>query len=318
MKRRAGLAALLAACTAPAIGRNLRVGPDQRLHEVVAAAHDGDEVELDDTEHRGQTAVITQRRLTLRGRGPHTVLHADGAHAEGKALLVVRGGDVRIEGIEFRGTRVPAGNGCGIRFEQGRLAVADCGFFDNEMGLLTANVAAAELTVERCAFGQAPRHDGPLHHLLYVGRIGSLQLSDSRFSGGYRGHLVKSRAAVNHIRCNLLLDGPAGEASYEIDLPNGGRAWVQGNVIGQGPQPRNGVLLAFGAEGQPHADSHLVLTHNHFINDAGAPAAFVRHWAERLPPQATVQIEHNLFVGPAIDGSWGRPADGNVLLHTSD
>lgn len=318
MKRRAGLAAVLSACVAPALARNLRVGPQQRLHEVVAAARDGDEIELDAGDHHGQTALVTQQRLVLRSRGPRTVLHADGAQVEGKALIVVRGGDVRIEGIDFRGVRVPSGNGCGIRFEQGRLAVRACGFFDNEMGLLTSNVAQAQLAVDDCDFGQAPRHQGQLHHLLYAGRIGSLQLTRSRFSGGYRGHLVKSRAAQSHIVCNQLLDGPAGEASYEIDLPNGGRAWVQGNVIGQGPQPQNMALVAFGAEGQPHADSRLLLAHNHFINDADGPAAFVRHWPERLPPDVDLRIENNLFVGPALDGSWGRPDDGNVLVTQHD
>jgi hypothetical protein len=48
------------------------------------------------------------------------VLHADGLHAEGKALVVVRGGRrPRVENIEFRGARVPHGNGAGIRFERG-------------------------------------------------------------------------------------------------------------------------------------------------------------------------------------------------------
>jgi hypothetical protein len=48
------------------------------------------------------------------------VLLAAGHSAEDKAILVVRNGEVRIENIEFRGTRVPDGNGAGIRFERGR------------------------------------------------------------------------------------------------------------------------------------------------------------------------------------------------------
>lgn len=318
-RRRVGLAALLAASGAavitPAHGRTRAVRAGDSLHDAVAGAADGDTIELEPGPHHAQTAIVSQQRLTLRGAGGGTaVLHADGAHAEGKALIVVRGGQVHIEQLEFRGARVPDGNGAGIRFERGTLTLRRCAFFDNEMGLLTANHADAELTVEDCEFGQAPRHDGALHHLLYVGRIASLRLTGSRLGGGYRGHLVKSRAAVSRILCNRLVDGDDGEASYQIDLPNGGQAWVQGNVVAQGPRPQNTTLVAFGAEAQPHAASHLVMTHNHLLNDAEAPAAFVRHWPQRLPADALLHISSNLFVGNAADGSWGRPEDGNVLL----
>jgi len=315
VKRRPALAALLAAALPAVGGQTLQVARGDRLADAVAAARDGDTLEIEAGYHHGQCAVVTQRRLTLRAAGGGlAVLQADGAQAEGKALLVVRGGLVQVEGLEFRGCRVPAGNGAGIRFESGVLRVRRCRFVDNEMGLLTANMATATLVVEDCDFGQAPRHEGLLHHLLYVGRIARLRLAGSHFAGGWRGHLVKSRAAISDILCNRLVDGEAGEASYEIDLPNGGRARVQGNVVAQGPRSPNLALVAFGAEGAPHAASELLLSHNHLLNDAGQPAAFVRHWPDRLPADTVLRIEHNLFVGEAEPGSWGRPVDDNRLL----
>jgi hypothetical protein len=311
----AGLAAAAAASPARDGGRIWPLAVGESLRAVVAAARDGDVIELEAGEHRAQAAVVTQGELTMRAAaGGTAVLLADGAHAEGKALLVVRGGHVQIEGLEFRGARVPAGNGAGIRFERGALSLRRCRFFDNEMGLLSSNEAEARLDIDGCHFGEAPRHEGALHHLLYVGRIAWLRVRGSDFSGGWRGHLLKSRAAEHHILCNRLVDGDGGEASYEIDLPNGGLARVAGNVIGQGPRPQNAALVAFGAEGRPHGRSHLLLTHNHLLNDAEAPAAFVRHWPERLPADATVRIAHNLFVGAALDGSWGQPEDGNRRL----
>jgi hypothetical protein len=162
----------------------------------------------------GPRAVITQSRLTLRGVGVRPVLHAAGQNAEGKALIVVRGGDIRIENLEMRGARVASGNGAGIRLEGGRLQVERCAFFDNEMGLLTANRADIELTVHDCEFGEAPRHIGLLHHLLYVGRIGRFEIRGSRLQGGFRGHLIKSRARLNHIHANFAVDDETGEASY--------------------------------------------------------------------------------------------------------
>jgi hypothetical protein len=302
----------------PAAARNLRVQRGDRLHDVVAAAQDGDTVELEAGAHHGQTALITQRQLTLRGVGGRAVLHADGAHEEGKALLVIRGGQVRIEDLEFRGARVPDGNGAGIRFERGTLTLRRCAFFDNEMGLLSSNTPDADLVVEDCEFGAAPRHDGALHHLLYVGTMRSLTLSGSRFSGGWRGHLVKSRAARNLIRCNQLVDGDAGEASYELDLPNAGLAWVLGNLFGQGPRPQHPALLAYGADRQLHADSALYVAHNSFVNGAAWPATFVRHWPERLPPGTPVVLRNNLLAGPAIPGSGGRREDGNLALRLDD
>ena len=318
MKRRAGLLAGLAACALPARGRTLRVRVGDGLQEAVAAAQDGDTLELDAGDHRGQAAVITQRQLTLRGRAGRAVMHADGAHAEGKALLVIRGGAVRVEGIEFRGVRVPDGNGAGIRFERGQLDVHRCAFFDNEMGLLSANTAGAELAVIDCEFGQAPRHDGLLHHLLYVGTMHSLTLQGCRFSGGWRGHLVKSRAARNLIVCNQLVDGADGQASYELELPNGGLAWVLGNVLGQGPNPQNEALIAYHADRQGHTDNALFVAHNSFVNEAAAPAAFVRRWLDRLPAGSTIELRNNLYLGASVDGSWGSSNDGNVLRPLAD
>jgi hypothetical protein len=306
------LAAVLALALKPAGAAVIVLTPSGNLAQALASAADGDEIQLLAGDYRGQVGVIEQRRLTLRGVGGRPVLHAEGRHAEGKALLVVRGGQVLIEQIEFRGARVPDGNGAGIRFERGDLTLRRCAFFDNEMGLLSSNTPDAELLIEDCEFGQAPHHEGPLHHLLYVGTMGSLRLSGSRFSGGWRGHLLKSRAARNVIVCNQFVDGDDGEASYELDLPNAGLAWVLGNVIAQGPRPQNTALLAFGAERQLHPDSALFVAHNSFVNGADVPGAFVRQWPERQPAGCVVELRNNLLLGAAIDGSWGRIDHGNV------
>ncbi|HNT39420.1 MAG TPA: hypothetical protein PKO45_09910 [Rubrivivax sp.] len=314
MRRRDAVALPLLAALSAARARTLRVRRGQSLHEVLARAQDGDTVELDPGEHCGQAALIAHSRLTVRAAEGRAVLLAQGAQVEGKALLVVRGGRIEIEGLEFRGARVPAGNGAGIRFERGRLALRRCGFFDNEMGLLSAGRDDAELDIDDCAFGQAPRHEGMLHHLLYVGRIARLRVRHSHFSGGWRGHLLKSRAAASEILCNRLVDGEEGAASYQIDLPNGGLACVRGNVLGKSARAQNQALVAFGAEGQPHAASQLWFEDNLGVNEGAEPAFFVRHWPERLPADSGLALRNNRFAGPVVDGSWGRPEGGNRLL----
>ena len=253
------------------------------LSDAVRQARDGDTILVPSGEYRGDVAVLHQRRLTIRGVGRRPVLIADGRHAEGKAILVVRDGEVTIENLEFRGARVPDGNGAGIRFEKGKLTVRGCAFFDNENGLLTANFDSAELTIEDSEFAQAPRVEGKLHHLLYVGRIASLQVSGSRFHAGHVGHLLKSRARRTTLTYNLLLDGAGGRASYEVDLPNGGEALLLGNVIGQSAHTENRVVVAYGAEGNAWPQSRLRLAHNTLISEGIGPAWFLRVWKDRLP-----------------------------------
>ena len=283
----------------PLHAATLHVLQGQSLADALRRAADGDVIELAAGEHRGQVGVIEQRRLTLRGVGGRVVLHADGRHAEGKATLVVRNGDVQIEHIEFRGNRAPDGNGAGIRFERGRLTVLDCAFFDNQNGLLTSNDDAAELVVRDSEFGQAPA-GMRLPHLLYVGSIARFTLSGSRFSGGAQGHLVKSRARVNDVRNNRLVDGPGGQAAYELEFPNGGMVTVVGNVIGQSAGSSNPVLVSYGVEGYSAGPHSLVFSDNTLINHGSRSAVFVRV-RPALPPAALTVAGNRLF-GPGDPG----------------
>ena len=290
-------------------GKTIVVGPQEAIRRIDAAAalaRDGDTIEILPGEYAQQAVVWKQSRLTIRGKGARPVLLAAGAHAEGKALWVIRNGDMRIENLEFRGTRVPDGNGAGIRFENGRLTIRRCAFFDNETGILTSNASGAELVIEDSEFGTAPRHEGSLHHLLYVGRIANLRVTGSRFENGFRGHLLKSRARYNEIAYNWLVDGAEGKASYELEFPNGGVAWVIGNLIGQSRSTENGDVLSYGAEGAVWPENKLVLVHNTLINDA-VSGRFLHVWSDRLGGQVSVWAINNLLLG---HGQFEPPATG--------
>ena len=309
--------------TAPSVVPS--VAPSPRTHTVALGeslaaalqqAADGDVVQLQAGDHYGQVAVITHKRLTLRGVGGVAVLHASGQNAEGKAALVVRNGDVQVQHLEFRGNRVPDGNGAGIRFERGRLRVSHCGFFDNQNGILTSNHPGAELVVENSSFGQAPV-GAKLPHLIYVGNIAHFTLLGSHLSGGQEGHLVKSRARINHVRYNHLVDGDGGHAAYELEFPHGGVAHVVGNVIGQSAGTSNPGLVVFGAEGPgPTPREHaLVLVNNTFVNSGMRPAWFVRVHEAKLQQAVPQQLVNNLFVGLGVaDVGWGDLGQGNYLV----
>lgn len=287
------------------------VGPGERVTSIADAARlarDGEVVEIRPGTYRGQPAVWTQDRLLIRGSGERPVMLADGRNAEGKGIWVVRGGAVRIENIEFRGARVANANGAGIRFEKGHLTIHGCRFIDNEMGILTANQASQTLAISDSEFADAPHHPGDLHHLLYVGAIGKFVLRGSRFSGGYLGHLVKSRARESLVLNNMLVDGPDGKASYELEFPNGGLVYVIGNAIAQSTGTDNPAIVAYGAEGQRWPDNALYLAHNTLVNEHFS-GDFLRVWADKFAAGLDVWQINNLLVG---DGNFFRPAEGRV------
>lgn len=314
-RRLALVVGLLGCCAAlEGAAATLHVGPGglATIAEAARLARDGDVVEIAAGTYRGDVAVWTQRRLILRGVGGRPELVADGQSAEGKAIWVIRDGDFEIRNIAFRGARVASGNGAGIRFEKGRLAVRDCLFTDNEMGILTGNDPDSRLTIEDSEFAHAPRgKPHPLRHLLYVGHIGRMEVRGSHFHDGFVAHLVKSRARESDLRYNLVWDGPAGSASYEMDFPNGGVVTLIGNIVGQSAATSNPALISFGAEGSGWPEHRLTVAHNTLANGAGPAAHFLRVWTEKLGAVPS-RVISNLLVGPGVlEGARGDITESN-------
>lgn len=293
----------------------LRVGrrqPITTLAEAARRAQPGSIVEVQAGDYVGDVATWPQDDLSLRAVGGRVRVIAQGAHAQGKGLFVMTGQRQRIEGFDFVGTRVPDRNGAGIRLERGSLTLRDCRFHDNENGLLASNDPAITLDIEGCEFGRIAPGDGRTHNC-YVGAIARLSVTGSWFHSGHTGHLLKSRAAVNHVFYNRLADGP-GSASYELEFPNGGVAVVVGNLIEQGPSTQNFHLVGFGAEGLTHRRQALLMVNNTLIDRRAKGGVYLRvaNGVERvrilnnllagkheLPPGPGWEQHHNHFVEPA-------------------
>ena len=275
------------------------------LAEALKKAQDGDIIELLPGEYSGGL-FIEQRKLTLRGMAgaKPPVIKGDGKLANSKGLWTVRGGQVTVQNLEFRGARGADGSGAGVRHEGGELSIERCNFFNNEHGIFSSNDDKAQLRIESSAFGLAPKVRGGLHHLLNIGRIARLSISGSRFQQGFEGHLIRTRARENIISYNFIHDGVRGGASYEIDIANGGLATVVGNVIGQGADSQNPVLLAYGSEDQPWDKNVLLVAHNTFVNYGWLPAWVMRVFRDRLPADVEVVAVNNLVVGPGVF-TWG-------------
>lgn len=248
--------------------RILQVGPGRLLTRVSAAAaiaRDDDTIEIDAGEYRGDVAVWSHERLIIRAVGGRARLVAAGASAENKAIWVVRSKHLVVENIDFIGARVAGRNGAGIRFERGHMVVRNCAFFDNENGILTGNDAQTQLDIEGSEFGNNGHGDGYSHNL-YVGTIARLMVTASHFHHARVGHLLKSRAAESRILFNRLTDEIGGTASYELEFPSGGVAYVFGNIIQQGEQTSNPAMVSFGAEGYHWPRNALYLINNTMID----------------------------------------------------
>lgn len=293
MNFRISLSALLFFSIAPlfSVGAStLRVGPGQSFStpcQAFASAVSGDIIEIDaNGSYAGDVCAVLPSSLIIRGVNGRAVLDASGRSAEGKAIWVVKGSNTTIENVEFKNARVLDKNGAGIRLEGTNLTVRNCFFHHNENGILTGANANSEVLIERSEFAFNGAGDGYSHNM-YIGGIKKFTLRGSFSHDANVGHLVKSRAQENRIEYNRLTNENNGNASYEIDLPNGGRSYIIGNVIQQGPAASNSAMISFGAEGA-NAYNDLYLINNTIVNDrstgyfvnlrnASAPTAIARN-----------------------------------------
>ncbi len=286
--------------------RVLQVGPARTLQtpsQAARTARDGDIVEIDAGEYRGDAAVWRAHRLTLRAVGGMAVLRADGAAAEKKALWVIKGNDSVIDGIGFLEARVADRNGAGIRLEGRNLTVRNCLFRDNENGILTGQNPESDLLVEHSEFDHNGYGDGQSHNL-YVGALRRFTLRFSYSHTARIGHQVKSRAQETHLLFSRIADD-GGRASYLIDLPAGGLSYVAGNVLHQGAEAENFTMLSYGAEKVVHPENRLHLLHNTFINDRvqGCRAVFVSPFAEQALALNNLLVDCPKMEGPIRQGN---------------
>lgn len=291
----------------------LQVGWGKKyLFPSVAAkfAQDGDTVEIDAGDYPKDAATWKQNNLTIRAVGGKAHLKADGAHAEGKGIWVIRGNNVTIENIEFSGAKVHDNNGAGIRVEGAGFTIRNCYFHDNQNGILTGANKTSDILIENSEFSHNGAGDGKTHNM-YIGAVRSFTLKYSYSHHAQVGHNVKSRARTNYILYNRIMDEEDGNSSYDIDIPNGGIAYVIGNLIQQGPKTENSGMISFGAEGLKSSPNEFYLINNTLVNDRpqGGVFVFVK------PGTGPVRTVNNLFIGKgrieAADGEASHNIMGN-------
>jgi hypothetical protein len=88
------------------------------------------------------------------------------------------------------------------------------------------------------------------------------------------------------------MDEMSGDASYEIDLPNGGKSFVIGNVIHKGKNAENSSMLAYAAEGATNPVQELYVINNTFVSDR--PNTI---FAQVEGSPTSVSLVNNIFIG---------------------
>jgi hypothetical protein len=275
-----------------ATGRVLEVGAGKTYatpRAAAAVAVNGDVVKISAANYVGDVATWSANNLTICGVGGRAKLFANGVNEGGKAIWVIRGNDVVIDGIEFHNATVPDQNGAGIRTEGVNLTINNSGFYDNENGILGGS--AGIITVKRSEFARNGFGDGQSHNL-YINAVDQLNVYSSFFHEAKIGHNLKSRAKKTRIENSYFMDGPNGTASYQVDFSNGGAVYLRGNLFQKGPNADNSIAIAYGQEGLAAAPNTLEMIHNTVVMTRAGGAFIVARSGTQ-----SVTLTANLFAG---------------------
>jgi hypothetical protein len=260
--------------------------------------------------------------LTIVGTGGLAHLTPVGQPSNGEAALVQDTANLTLDHIEISGVTVPDGNGAGVRFESGTtLTLTDDWMHDNENGVLTSGVlAGATVDITNSEFSNNGNEAGNTHNI-YIGEVAQLTVTGSYFHDAKGGHEVKSRAENNTITNSRLQDGTA-DTSYQLDLPNGGNAVLNGDVLEKGVNASNGAVIHYGGELSPvYASSSLTIENCTIIDSGGHGRLFLFNQSVDGAGNPIVPvITNNTFYGITEADLSDHPVieSGNTFLPLSD
>jgi hypothetical protein len=284
----------------PSNRRVLTVGPGQEfatLSAALAASHDGDTIRVQAGTYLNDFASI-DAKVRVVGVGGMAHLVCTKPIPNDKGIFIVNT-DCILQNLEFSGAKGPSGNDAGIRWQGGNLTLENCYFHNNQDGLLGQG---GTLTIRNCEFAHNGAGDGFTHNL-YVGNANNLVVQHSYFYAAVVGHNIKSRARHTTITDSVIADGPDGTTSFSIDLPNGGLARIQNNLIEKGPKSEAGIIIAFGEEGHLKSPSSLTVQDNVVLNDQTAHPPTAVHNASPVPAQILGNRFYGLGAGQIASGS---------------
>ncbi|URW76097.1 right-handed parallel beta-helix repeat-containing protein [Sphingomonas donggukensis] len=236
----------------------------QRLDDAVGSIRMGTGTILIAPGTYHECTVQTGGHITFRAATPGSVVF-EGSPCEGKAIFVLRGLGSTVDGIIFRGVRVPDGNGAGIRTEMGNLTVTNSMFLDSQEGILGGEPAAQKIVIDKSTFAGLGQCDETTDcsHGIYLANQGSVTVTRSRFERGTGGHYVKVRSPSVTITDNSFDDTRGRKTNYMIDLPEGATGLIARNMFVQGRNKENWTgFIVVAAENRTYRSTGLRIEDN--------------------------------------------------------
>ena len=266
----------------------------------------GDTVEIDAGVYALDVARWSANNLLLKGVNGMAKLPSGGTTYGGKAIWVIAGDNTTVENIEFSEAACVDFNGAGIRQEGKNLTVRNCYFHHNEDGILAGTVNPSKILIEYSEFGYNGYGDGYSHNL-YINHVDTLIFQYNYTHHCKVGHEIKSRANVNFILYNRISDEDTATASRSIDLPNGGPAYIIGNVIEQGAFSQNSNIIGYGMEGLSNPSPQEIFAINNTIVNNKSNGSFFQFGSGT----SLFKAYNNIIAGPGnfVSGNYPTTTD---------
>jgi hypothetical protein len=194
----------------------------------------------------------------------------------GKGWLETFGWDVDIIGLEFanlfQSYPGEVGNFAAIKLNAGVLgkSIIRYGYAHNCTNGVLGGQPGQIVIITDYEFAKNGGGDGYSHNF-YIAAVSQAVVRRVVSWGANVGHCGKIRAARGLVDHSVFADGPAGCASYLLDLPDGGVHTVSNTILDKGPHAQNGPLLRYGEECQTrHPVNRLLVDGCTFINRVGS------------------------------------------------
>jgi hypothetical protein len=164
---------------------------------------------------------------------------------------------------------------------------------DNEVnGIRSSGTSNNDIVIEYSRIESSGPYTGT--HNIYIGEVDTLTFRynySANVKVGWGGHLLKSRARTNYIEYNRFTNENEN-SSYELQIAEGGTAYVIGNLFYQPDQAENNTIVMFGDEDQI-APMELYFINNTVVDEEpGTVNALNVHSSTTV-----FELVNNIFVG---------------------
>jgi hypothetical protein len=211
-----------------------------------------------------------------------------GTDSGSKGFFVTSAGDFVFNNLEiswvhanqYQGPGSPesGSTGCGIRQNgqtYGNLTVTNCYIHDCDQGIETGDVpGVVSITYTELANNGGTYVGSGATHNAYIGGNSVLIVDNLLSHRTVNGHCLKSRAGSGTITNSRFYDGERGQASCQVELPDGGNYVINNCVFHKGPEPQNPNSVQYCAEmAHSYSVNNLLIQNSTFICDT--PTNFI-------------------------------------------